>query len=75
MAAIWKICAPVAFLLTFATWLFFTYGSPVAGLQLSNPQQIAFVFGFWFVLAVVVRWLVRLVRKPQGGTPHDPSET
>jgi len=74
MADVWKICAPISFLLTLATWLVFRNAMATTDASLDN-SEIAFVFGFWFVTVFAFRWLVRRIRKQQGGGSHGPSET
>ena len=70
MSDVWKLVAPIAFLLTLATWLFFANASAVS----ANPLGISetgFVFGCWFAIALSVRWLWRRVfRKPSGGSAN-----
>jgi hypothetical protein len=71
MNDLWKVAAPVSFLMTLATWLLFYYAASTGNDHL-GPSETTFVFGFWFAVAIAVRWLWRhIFKKPSGVSSHD----
>jgi len=63
---LWKVAAPVSFVMTLATWLVFYYSS-ATGIDHLGPGETTFVFGFWFAVTIAVRWLWRHISKKQSG--------
>jgi hypothetical protein len=71
MKDLWRVLAPVSFILTLATWLVFYYSS-VTRNDLLGPSETTFVFGFWFAVTIAVRWVWRRIfKKPPGDPSHD----
>jgi len=67
---LWKFAAPIALVLTVATWLFFAYSSTTT--DHLNAAQTTVVFAFWFVVTLSMRWVWRYVfKKSSGGSSHD----
>jgi hypothetical protein len=53
---LWKICSPVAFILTVATLLLFVDKPNIRNDPLSVAEA-AVVFGFWLAVTASVHWL------------------
>jgi formate/nitrite transporter FocA (FNT family) len=49
-----KMALAAAFFLTILTWIFFDLAIQNAKL---GPQATSVVFGFWFGLGLIIRWL------------------
>jgi hypothetical protein len=71
MAQLWKFSVLPSAFLTLVTWLFFKYSTATADAPLTVAET-AFVFGVWFALTLITRWIWRrFSKKPEGESPHE----